>query len=312
MKSYAVLFPGQGSQNQDMLTSYVDNKIFKETIDEASDVLGYNITDVVKDKTRLNNTIFTQPIIVSVSIAMWRVWKEACKETPVCAAGHSLGEYSALVASNLLPFKECLLLVSERAKLMSDAMGDRKGGMAAIIGLESDKIVQICQELSNDESIIGAVNFNSNSQTVIAGDLGLIESSVGTFKTSGAKLVKTLPVSVAAHTSMMKDCSGSLHKILKNIDFNEKIFPVIHNVDASSKTTNNDIIDSLCTQVHSPVLWAKSIENISNLNVDIFVEIGPGNVLSGLNKRIIKDAPVISISDAQKIEEAAGLIQSER
>tara|TARA_B100000959_G_scaffold42835_1_gene43111 strand:- start:1671 stop:2609 length:939 start_codon:yes stop_codon:yes gene_type:complete len=312
MKSYAVLFPGQGSQNQDMLTSYVDNKIFKETIDEASDVLGYNITDVVKDKTRLNNTIFTQPIIVSVSIAMWRVWKEACKETPVCAAGHSLGEYSALVASNLLPFKECLLLVSERAKLMSDAMGDRKGGMAAIIGLESDKIVQICQELSNDESIIGAVNFNSNSQTVVAGDLDLIESSAEKFKASGAKLVKTLPVSVAAHTSMMKDCSSNLHKILKNIDFNEKIFPVIHNVDASSKTTNNDIIDSLCTQVHSPVLWAKSIENISNLNVDIFVEIGPGNVLSGLNKRIIKDAPVISISDAQKIEEAAGLIQSER
>ena len=311
MKSYAVLFPGQGSQSQDMLTSYVDNKTFKETIDEASDVLGYNITDVVKDETRLNNTIFTQPIMVAVSIAMWKVWKEACKENPVCAAGHSLGEYSALVASNLLPFKECLLLVSERAKLMSDAMEDRKGGMAAIIGLESDKIVQICQELSNDESIIGAVNFNSNSQTVVAGDLGLIESSAETFKTSGAKLVKTLPVSVAAHTSMMKDCSGSLYKILKNIDFNEKIFPVIHNVDASSKTTNNDIIDSLCTQVHSPVLWAKSIENISNLNVDIFIEIGPGNVLSGLNKRIIKDASVVSISDAEKIKEAAGLIQSE-
>ncbi len=311
MKPYAVLFPGQGSQSQDMLTSYADNKIFKETIDEASNVLNYNITDVVKDETRLNNTIFTQPIMVAVSIAMWKVWKEACKENPVCAAGHSLGEYSALVASNLLPFKECLLLVSERAKLMSDAMEDRKGGMAAIIGLESDKIVQICQELSNDESIIGAVNFNSNSQTVVAGDLGLIESSAETFKTSGAKLVKTLPVSVAAHTSMMKDCSGSLHKILKNIDFNEKIFPVIHNVDASSKTTNNDIIDSLCTQVHSPVLWAKSIENISNLNVDIFIEIGPGNVLSGLNKRIIKDASVVSISDAGKIKEAAGLIQSE-
>jgi len=311
MKPYAVLFPGQGSQSQDMLTSYADNKIFKETIDEASNVLSYNITDVVKDKTRLNDTIFTQPIMVAVSIAMWKVWKEACKESPVCAAGHSLGEYSALVASNLLPFKECLLLVSERAKLMSDAMEDRKGGMAAIIGLESDKIVQICQELSNDESIIGAVNFNSNSQTVVAGDLGLIESSAETFKTSGAKLVKTLPVSVAAHTSMMKDCSGSLHKILKNIDFNEKIFPIIHNVDASSKTTNNDIIDSLCTQVHSPVLWAKSIENISNLNIDIFIEIGPGNVLSGLNKRIIKDASVVSISDAEKIKEAAGLIQSE-
>ena len=153
MKPYAVLFPGQGSQSQDMLTSYADNKIFKETIDEASNVLSYNITDVVKDKTRLNDTIFTQPIMVAVSIAMWKVWKEACKENPVCAAGHSLGEYSALVASNLLPFKECLLLVSERAKLMSDAMEDRKGGMAAIIGLESDKIVQICQELSNDETL---------------------------------------------------------------------------------------------------------------------------------------------------------------
>lgn len=311
MKSYAVLFPGQGSQSQDMLTSYADNKIFKETIDEASDVLSYSITDVVNDETKLNNTIFTQPIMVAVSIAMWKVWKETCKETPVCAAGHSLGEYSALVASNFLPFKECLLLVSERAKLMSDAMGDRKGGMAAIIGLESNKIIQTCQELSNSESIIGAVNFNSNSQIVVAGDLDLIESSAETFKTLGAKLVKTLPVSVAAHTSIMKDCSSSLYKLLKNINFNEKIFPVIHNVDASSKIANNDIIDSLCTQVHSPVLWSKSIENINNLNVDIFIEIGPGNVLSGLNKRIIKDVPVISISDAQKIKEATGLIQSE-
>ena len=311
MKSYAVLFPGQGSQNQDMLLPYLDNKAFKDTVDEASDILGYKITDIVKNEDKLNNTIFTQPIMVSISTAMWKSWKDVFKEAPVCAAGHSLGEYSALVASNLLSLKECLLLVSERAKLMSDAMKGRTGGMAAIIGLESDKIIQICQELSTNEAIIEAVNFNSSAQTVVAGDLGLIESSVEAFKASGAKLVKTLPVSVAAHTSIMKDCSNNLHKLLKNINFNKGEFPVIHNVDASSKTTNDDIIDSLCAQVHSPVLWAKSIENISNLNTNIFVEVGPGNVLSGLNKRIIRDAPVISISDAQKIKEATGLIQSE-
>ena len=311
MKSYAVLFPGQGSQNQDMLLPYLNNKAFKDTLDEASDILGYKITDIVKNEDKLNNTIFTQPIMVSISTAMWMAWKDVFKETPVCAAGHSLGEYSALVASNLLSLKECLLLVSERAKLMSDAMKGRTGGMAAIIGLESDKIIQICQELSTNEAIIEAVNFNSSAQTVVAGDLGLIESSVETFKAAGAKLVKTLPVSVAAHTSIMKDCSNNLHKLLKNINFNKGEFPVIHNVDASSKTTNDDIIDSLCAQVHSPVLWAKSIENISNLNTNIFIEVGPGNVLSGLNKRIIRDAPVISISDAQKIKEATGLIQSE-
>ena len=311
MKSYAVLFPGQGSQNKDMLTPYLDNKAFKNTIDEASNILGYKITDIVKNEDKLNNTIFTQPIMVSISTAMWIAWKEVFKESPICAAGHSLGEYSALVASNLLSLKECLLLVSERAKLMSNAMEDKTGGMAAIIGLEPDKIIQICQDLSTNGSIIEAVNFNSSAQTVVAGDLDLIESSVEAFKTSGAKLVKTLPVSVAAHTSIMKKCSNKLYKLLKNINFNKGIFPVIHNVDASSKTTNDGIIDSLCTQVHSPVLWAKSIENISNLNVDIFIEIGPGNVLSGLNKRIVKDAPVISISDAQNIKEATGLIQSE-
>mgnify|MGYP000007564460 CR=1 FL=1 len=311
MKSYAVLFPGQGSQNQDMLLPYLDNKAFKDTVDEASDILGYKITDIVKNEDKLNNTIFTQPIMVSISTAMWMAWKDVFKETPVCAAGHSLGEYSALVASNLLSLKDCLFLVSERAKLMSDAMKGRPGGMAAIIGLESDKIIQICQELSTNETIIEAVNFNSSAQTVVAGDLGLIESSVEAFKAAGAKLVKTLPVSVAAHTSIMRNCSNNLHKLLKNINFNKGEFPVIQNVDASSKTTNDDIIDSLCAQVHSPVLWAKSIENISNLNTNIFIEVGPGNVLSGLNKRIIRDAPVISISDAQKIKEATGLIQSE-
>ena len=311
MKTYAVLFPGQGSQNKDMLAPYLDNKTFKDTIDEASDILDYKIIDIVKNEDKLNNTIFTQPIIVSISTAMWMAWKEVFKEAPVCAAGHSLGEYSALVASDLLPLKECLLLVSERAKLMSDAMKGKIGGMAAIIGLESDKVVQICQELSTNGSIIEAVNFNSSAQTVVAGDLSLIDSSVNVFKASGAKLVKTLPVSVAAHTSIMKECSSKFYKLLKNINFNKGKFPVIHNVDASSKTTNNDIIDSLCAQVHNPVLWTKSIENISNLNVNVFIEIGPGNVLSGLNKRIIKEAPVISISDAQKIKEATGLIQSE-
>jgi len=320
MREYAVLFPGQGSQHQDMLSTYIDNKIFCNTINEASDILEYNIVEIVKDESKLNNTLYTQPIMVAISTAMWRVWKEKCNKAPSFAAGHSLGEYSALVANGFISFSDCLDVVQERAKLMNSSMDGIKGGMAAIIGLNPKDIKDICTNLSSKNSIIEAVNYNSDMQTVVAGHIDVVTKSVDIFKSSGAKIVKLLPVSIAAHTSLMKKCSENLHKVLLNKDLLElkkdspvepsarHSFSVIHNVDASSKTDNHDIIDSLVKQVYSPVLWTQTIKNINNLNTNIFIEIGPGNVLAGLNKRILSDANTVSISDFKNIDDALRLI----
>ena len=320
MRTYAVLFPGQGSQHQDMLSTYIDNKIFRNTIIEASEALGYDIIETVKDQSKLNNTLYTQPILVATSTAMWRVWKDKCDIAPSFAAGHSLGEYSALVANGFIDFSDCLDLVQERAKLMNSSMNNIEGGMVAVIGLNPDDIEDICINLSGKNGIIEAVNYNSDMQTVVAGHIDVVSKSVEIFKSSGAKLVKLLPVSIAAHTSIMKNCSDSLNKLLLNKDLlsskkdnavdsvSRWSFPVIHNADASSKTDNHDIIDSLVKQVYSPVLWTETIKNINNLNTNIFIEIGPGNVLTGLNKRILKDANTVSISDFKNIDDALRVI----
>ena len=320
MRTYAVLFPGQGSQHQDMLSTYIDNEIFRNTISEASEALGYNIIETTKDQSKLNNTLYTQPIMVATSTAMWRVWKDKCNIAPSFAAGHSLGEYSALVANGFIDFSDCLNVVEERAKLMNSSMNNIEGGMAAVIGLNPNDIEDICINLSGKNGIIEAVNYNSDMQTVVAGHIDVVSKSVEIFKSSGAKLVKLLPVSVAAHTSIMKSCSDNLNKLLLNKDLlsskedntvdsvSRWSFPVIHNADASSKTDNRDIIDSLVKQVYSPVLWTQTIKNINNLNTNIFIEIGPGNVLTGLNKRILKDANTVSISDFKNIDDALRFI----
>jgi [acyl-carrier-protein] S-malonyltransferase len=311
MSSYSVIFPGQGSQNQTMLDSYKSNNIFNNKLEKASDILGYNIHDVIQDEGKLNNTLFTQPIIVAVSVAMWDVWSEECDEKPAYAAGHSLGEYTALVAAELISFEECLILVEERAKLMSAAMKDIEGGMAAIIGLDSSKIIEICSNISAADSVIEAVNFNSDKQTVVAGHMKVVKQASEAFKTAGAKLVKILPVSVAAHTSIMKKCSEDLYKVLKNSRIIGKgVFPILHNVDASIKEDEHDIIKALTDQVHSPVLWTQTIKNIDELGANTFIEIGPGNILTGLNKRILRESSNISLSSHDAIIEGIEAVQT--
>ncbi len=303
MKNYAVLFPGQGSQNSEMLIPYQNVDIFNSTIQEASEILQYNIVDIIKDKSKLNDTRYTQPIVVAVSIAMWNTWIIKNEDQPKCAAGHSLGEYSALVASGIISFSDCLNLVKERALMMIDAMNGRESAMAAVLGLESAKIESICAELSSPDSVIEAVNYNSELQTVIAGDSSAIHQAVSLLKNAGAKLVKPLPVSVASHTTIMKNCSENLSKRLLNIEFTNAAFPVFHNIDASCKNSSSDIIESLCKQVYSPVLWSKTIKEMCDDNISTFIEIGPGNVLSGLNKRISKDIETHSISNYNVISE---------
>ena len=304
--SYAVLFPGQGSQNKNMLEPYIKDKTFTNIIDMSSQILGYNLADAVHDESKLNNTLYTQPIMVAVSYAMWCIWKERSSILPSFAAGHSLGEYTALVANEFMSLEDCLNLVVIRAKSMLEAMNGIEGGMAAVIGLNAEDIETVCSDLSTDKELIQAVNFNSEKQIVVAGHMNIIMDSVAAFKSKGAKLVKVLPVSIAAHTKIMNECSSILDKSLNN-NINIKgnfAFPVIHNVDAKPKDAKGDIINALCKQVNSPVLWIKTIESIRNMNITNFIEIGPGNVLSGLNKRIANDISTVSISSYDNIDAA--------
>lgn len=311
MSSYCVIFPGQGSQNSQMLSTYSKSNVFQQTIEEASDILGYSLNDIVNDKKKIDKTEYTQPLILAVSTAMWRVWVEKCPVLPSFGAGHSLGEYSALVSNGWISFKDCLETVKLRAQYMNEEMGRINGGMAAIIGLNRKKISQLCLELSNNNELIEAVNFNSPQQTVIAGHLSLIEASIKEFKSAGAKLVKIIPVSVAAHTSTLSNCYKKMDKLLKNISFSTSKYPVFHNIDGKSKDNEADIIYALASQIHNPVEWVKTIENISNLGAKVFIEIGPGNVLTSLNKRINMTLDTISIGDYVNIEDALELISNE-
>ena len=303
MTNFAVIFPGQGSQNTEMLDSYANVESFNSVINQASDILSYDIREITKDESKLNDTTFTQPVIVAVSVAMWNTWVDEKVSRPIFSAGHSLGEYSALVASGIISLNDCLLIVKERARMMIDAMKDRKSSMAAVLGLESSKIISICKELTSPESIIEAVNFNSDLQTVIAGDEHAIHKSIDLLKKAGAKLVKPLPVSVASHTTLMKACGEKLNNLLLNTKLNNGDFPVFHNIDASCKNSSSDIIESLCKQVYSPVLWNETIKTMRENKVDIFIEVGPGKVLAGLNKRIDKEIKSYSLSDYNVISE---------
>tara|TARA_B100000475_G_scaffold80865_1_gene58358 strand:+ start:788 stop:1714 length:927 start_codon:yes stop_codon:yes gene_type:complete len=308
VSNYCVLFPGQGSQNSEMLDSYSSNNVFNDTIAEASAILGYDLSEIIKNEDKLNNTLYTQPIMVAVSIAIWRVWQQKVDKLPSFSAGHSLGEYTALVSSGIISFEDCLKLVKIRAKAMSEAMNSVDGGMAAVIGLSSEEISDVCNELSDDSQVIQPVNFNSENQIVVGGHMSVLQKSIEAFKKKGAKIVKILPVSIAAHTSLMNKCSDILYKELINMDLKDSIFPLVHNIDGTSKSSKDDIIDAVCKQVHSPVMWTDTINNIGKLDISVFIEIGPGNVLTGLNKRILKEIPTISISDLKNIDQALELL----
>ena len=253
--------------------------------------------------------------MVATSLAIWSVWSNQINTAPKYAAGHSLGEYSALVANGTFSLEDCLKIVTERAKFMVSAMTGVEGGMAAIMSNNSDQdlsdtVEEICRKLSNDKVFIQTVNYNSKNQIVIAGHKSLIETCGSEFKAHGVKRVVVLPVSVAAHSSIMNSCSDKLYKTLNNIVINEKIslFPVLHNTDASIKNSKVDIINSLCAQVCNPVLWEKTIIKIFEDKINNFLEIGPGKVLTGLNSKILADKDGVFTSSIDKYESIAEVI----
>lgn len=295
-----VVFPGQGSQSIGMLSDYAETwPQIEDTFKQASDVLGYDCWDIVCNgpAEKINKTEITQPIMLAADIAVMRVMAQQCMLTPMVFAGHSLGEYAALVAAESLDYEEAIKLVSKRGQLMQAAVAEGEGSMAAIIGLNDDAIIKICEQVSTDIGApVEAVNFNSPGQVVIAGATGAVNKAIERLKEEGAKRALPLPVSVPSHSSLMKPAADELAIYLKEVTINKPKIQVIHNVDAKSHDEPDAIREALTKQLYNPVRWKQTIQIISD-GADAVVECGPGKVLGGLTRRINKEVASYSLDN---------------
>lgn len=302
MTDFVALFPGQGSQSIGMMQNLTSNPLIKKTFDEASDILNTNFWDMVNiENTDINQTINTQPLMLAAGIATWRVLKESNINHPSFAAGHSLGEFTALVAAEVFSFENGLHIVKKRAELMQNAVPSDEGAMAAILGLKDSEVINICNNLK-EKGVIEAVNFNSPGQVVVAGEKIIIETSLEVFKEAGAKRAIILPVSVPSHCSLMKEAAIEFKEFLSSINFAKPIFPVVQNFEAIPYDDEEKIKEGLFHQLFNPVRWTQSMEFMSEKKLNIFLEIGPGKVLTGLSKRNNRDSKNISIDSMESIE----------
>lgn len=300
MSKLACVFPGQGSQSVGMLAELASHSaIVKDTFSEASDALGYDLWEVTQHdpSNTLNQTQVTQPALLSASIAAWRVFMAEKSITPDYLAGHSLGEYSALVAANVLKLKDAVKLVEARGQFMQAAVPEGTGAMYAIIGLDDDKIIDICESVSAQTSmVVSPVNFNSPGQIVIAGNKVAAELAGAACKEAGAKRALPLAVSVPSHCALMKPAAEQLAELLESISFSSPDYAVVNNVDVSVERSATAIKKALVKQLYSPVRWTESVEYMAKQGVSRIIEVGPGKVLSGLNKRINKTLELTSFN----------------
>ncbi|HHC6586100.1 TPA: ACP S-malonyltransferase [Vibrio parahaemolyticus] len=306
MSKFAIVFPGQGSQAVGMLADLGEQyDVVKQTFAEASDALGYDLWALVQNGPAedLNQTFRTQPALLASSVAIWRVWQELGLEQPVNLAGHSLGEYSALVCAGVIDFKEAIKLVELRGKLMQEAVPAGTGAMYAIIGLDDDAIAKACEEAAQGD-VVSPVNFNSPGQVVIAGSKDAVERAGALCKEAGAKRALPLPVSVPSHCALMKPAADKLAVALESIEFNTPQLPVINNVDVAAETDPAKIKDALVRQLYSPVRWTESVQLMSEQGVENLLELGPGKVLTGLTKRIVKTLSAAAVNDVTSLEAA--------
>ncbi|EJG0660940.1 ACP S-malonyltransferase [Vibrio parahaemolyticus] len=306
MSKFAIVFPGQGSQAVGMLADLGEQyDVVKQTFAEASDALGYDLWALVQNGPAedLNQTFRTQPALLASSVAIWRVWQELGLEQPANLAGHSLGEYSALVCAGVIDFKEAIKLVELRGKLMQEAVPAGTGAMYAIIGLDDDAIAKACEEAAQGD-VVSPVNFNSPGQVVIAGSKDAVERAGALCKEAGAKRALPLPVSVPSHCALMKPAADKLAVALESIEFNTPQLPVINNVDVAAETDPAKIKDALVRQLYSPVRWTESVQFMSEQGVENLLELGPGKVLTGLTKRIVKTLSAAAVNDVASLEAA--------
>ena len=302
--SLAIVFPGQGSQSVGMLSALGEYyPVIKDTCDEASEVLGYDVSDLMRNgpEQELNRTEKTQPALLTAGIATWRLWQSRGGQSPVILAGHSLGEYTALVAAGVLSFQDAVKLVRERGKLMQAAVPEGVGAMAAILGLEDEQVKQVCSESAQGQ-IVSAANFNSPGQVVIAGNKEAVNRAIDNARAAGAKRAILLPVSVPSHCLLMEEAAKQLREVMDQVAFINGNISVIHNVDADIHSEPEAIKNVLAAQLYQSVQWVKSVQSMAGQGVTRIFEFGPGKVLAGLIKRIDKSIETFTIYDPDTLE----------
>ncbi|MEH6568787.1 MAG: ACP S-malonyltransferase [Halioglobus sp.] len=303
----AFVFPGQGSQKVGMLAAAFEAfQSVRDTFTEASDALGYDMWQLIQEgeQEALNLTETTQPVLLSSSVALWRAWLENGGAQPSVMAGHSLGEFSALVCAGALNFADGVKLVKQRGAFMQTAVPVGEGAMAAIIGLEDEVINRICAEVAAaGGGVVAAVNFNSPGQVVIAGNTGAVDAAIVALKDAGAKRALPLPVSAPFHTELMKPAGVRLIDAMDAIKFKTPTIPVVHNVHAQTESDPSRIKALLGEQIYSPVLWTQCIQTMVGKGAQRLVECGPGKVLSGLNRRIDKSLQSFSLEDPEQLRQ---------
>ncbi|MHA6823226.1 ACP S-malonyltransferase [Ralstonia pseudosolanacearum] len=301
--TFAFVFPGQGSQSVGMLNAFADHPVVAATLAEASDALGQDIGKLIAEgpADELNLTTNTQPVMLTAAVAVYRAWQAAGGPTPAVVAGHSLGEYSALVAAGAIAFKDAVPLVRFRAKAMQEAVPVGEGGMAAILGLSDDDVRAACAEASS-AGVVEAVNFNAPAQVVIAGAKAAVEKACEIAKAKGAKRALPLPVSAPFHSSLLKPASDRLREYLSGVTVGAPAIPVINNVDVALVSDPAAIKDALVRQAASPVRWVETVQKMKADGISRVVECGPGKVLAGLTKRIDGDIVGDAIFDPASLE----------
>jgi len=308
---FAFVFPGQGSQSAGMLQPFVESKGVREVFAEASDVLQHDLWKLVAEgpAEELNSTVNTQPVMLTAGYAVYRAWRDAGGTEPAVVAGHSLGEYTALVVVDALAFRDALPLVRYRAQAMQKAVPVGAGAMAAILGLEDDVVHAACREAAQGQ-VVEAVNFNAPGQVVIAGHQPAVERAMAAARARGAKRAVMLPVSAPFHSSLLQPAADKLSGYLAKIGVGAPRIPVVNNVDVAMESDPRRIRDALARQACKPVRWVEAVRHMAGMGVTHVVECGPGKVLAGLTRRIDGNLQGLAIADPRSLEQALQVLKS--
>lgn len=308
----ALIFPGQGSQQIGMLRELAERySVVRTTFEEAADALGYDLWQVVQEgpSEALNATACTQPALLTASVAVWRVWQELEGPRPDAMAGHSLGEYSALVCAGALPFGQGVRLVKLRGEAMQAAVPAGEGAMAAILGLDDEVVEQACARAA-DGDVVAAVNYNAPGQVVIAGSKPAVERAIAACQEAGAKRAMPLPVSVPSHCELMRPAAERLAAAMEEVELRSPRYTVFQNVDAQAHADVETLRTRLIEQLYQPVRWTSCIEAMSARGAEVFIECGPGKVLTGLSKRIARGSKGLAVNDPDSLSAALELARS--
>ncbi|WP_376693375.1 ACP S-malonyltransferase [Wenzhouxiangella sp. EGI_FJ10409] len=305
MTDFALLFPGQGSQSVGMLAGLAEkHQQVRQTFEQAGEILGTDLWQLVREgpEAELNRTELTQPAVLAGAVAVWRVWQALDGPTPSRLAGHSLGEYSALVVAGALDFETAVALVAERGRQMQAAVPEGVGAMAAILGLEDEVVAAICREVAEDQ-VVGPANYNSPGQIVIAGHGAAVERALHKCSEAGARRAVKLPVSVPSHSPLMKPAAEAMREILADTEMGRPAVPVVHNCDVAQHDDADAIREALVRQLTHPVRWTETVRAIGEAGIMDFAECGPGRVLCGLGRRIERQARWVGLENPDSLEE---------